>query len=108
MKQSLLELTGISEAEAGLFAEIFLPERPAKGESFIAAGEKGHRVAFVVTGLMRSYYISGKGEEFNKHFFVAETFVAPITSLVTREPSPVHIDALEDTALLSANWDDLM
>jgi len=108
MKQTLVELARISEADAGLFAEIFISAHLAKGESFITAGEKGQRVAFVVSGLMRSYYISVKGEEFNKHFFVAGTFVAPLTSLVTHEPSPVRIDALENTSLLTANWDDLM
>ena len=108
MQQVLIEVTQISEADAHRFSSIFSSAHLIKGELFIAAGETGKRVAFVNEGLLRSYYISSKGEEFNKYFFVAGTFVAPLTSLVTHEPSSVHIDALEDTALLTANWHDLM
>lgn len=102
-----MSATQISDADASLFSSRFHPAQLDKGDLFISAGEMGKQVAFVASGLMRSFYISDSGEEFNKHFFVSGDFVAPLTSLVKREPSPVNIDALEDTYLLAADWSDI-
>jgi CRP-like cAMP-binding protein len=96
LKEVLMSATQISDADASLFSSRFRPAQLDKGDSFISAGETGKQVAFVASGLMRSFYISDSGEEFNKHFFVSGDFVAPLTSLVKREPSPVNIDALEE------------
>lgn len=102
-----MSVAQVSEADASLFSSRFHPAELHRGDTFISAGEMGRRVAFVASGLMRSFYISERGEEFNKQFFVAGSFVAPLTSLVTHEPSPVYIDALEDACLLAADWSDL-
>lgn len=86
---------------------IFAEDSIKKGEDFIREGERGERLAFLKDGLLRSYYISPKGQEYNKHFFTAGSFVVPVTSLVTGQPSPVYIGALEDSAILVASYREL-
>ncbi len=68
----------------------------------------GQSILFLAQGLLRSYYISPKGEEVNKHFFLAGSLAAPLTSLVTKEPSPVYIGALEPSRLLQARYQDIL
>ena len=77
-------------------------------QHFVRAGEVGFDVCFVHEGLLRSYYLSAKGQEFNKHFFVEGSFAAPLASLVTHEPSPVSIDALEATTVLRTSYSNLL
>lgn len=86
---------------------IFVEAEVAKGSDFIREGEVAKQIAFIEEGLLRSYYISPHGLERNKHFFEAGSFVAPLTSLVTQQPSPVYIGALEDSKVLVASYDAL-
>ena len=86
------------------FVALFSPQHLSAGEDFISQGEMGSKVAFLRKGLMRSYYLTPKGEEFNKHFFIAGSFFAPLTSLVLEKPSPLYIGALEDSQLEVADY----
>jgi CRP-like cAMP-binding protein len=97
----------LSEESREAFCSIFKESKIKKGEDFIRKGEMGEGLCFLRSGLMRSYYISPKGEEYNKHFFMPGTFCAPLTSLITKEQSPVYIGALKDTDILLAKYSDL-
>ncbi|MCP4271514.1 MAG: Crp/Fnr family transcriptional regulator [Gammaproteobacteria bacterium] len=101
------KLCNLSKTVLDTFQSIFIDKEIAKGECFITEGDYGDSFAFIKSGLLRSYYISPKGEEYNKHFFLAGSFVAPLTSLVLHEPSPVYIGALESTKIMVANYKDL-
>ncbi len=107
IKQVISQITKLSSPASAAFCGIFSEDRIEKGKDFIREGEMGDRLAFVRQGLLRSYYISPKGEEYNKHFFVAGSFLAPLTSLVTKQPSPVYIGALEGSDILVASYSDL-
>ncbi len=101
------KLCNLSNTTLDAFQSVFIDKEIAKGECFITEGDYGYSFAFIKSGLLRSYYISPKGEEYNKHFFLADNFVAPLTSLVLHEPSPVYIGALESTKIMVANYKDL-
>ncbi len=101
------KLCNLSNTTLDAFQSVFIDKEIAKGECFITEGDYGDSFAFIKSGLLRSYYISPKGEEYNKHFFLADNFVAPLTSLVLHEPSPVYIGALESTKIMVANYKDL-
>ena len=107
MKQFIQEFAGIDDSTAQAFVDLFTYSSLKKGDNFISEGETGHKVAFIKEGLLRSYYISPKGDEYNKHFFLAGVFVAPLTSLVLKTPSPLYIGALENTSLLIADYNDV-
>lgn len=97
----------LSDKALDAFQSIFIDKEIAKGENFITEGDDADSLAFIKSGLLRSYYISPKGEEYNKHFFLAGSFVAPLTSLVLHEPSPVHIGALENSQVMIASYKDI-
>ncbi|MDH3326952.1 MAG: cyclic nucleotide-binding domain-containing protein [Gammaproteobacteria bacterium] len=117
MIENSLEIQGLQETISRVveleenvllaFLGLFQIKVIEKGKSFVTEGEVGDEIAYVTSGLLRSYYISPKGEEFNKHFFLNGSFVAPLTSLVMNIPSPVYIGALEKSKLLVAKYDEL-
>lgn len=108
MLSILVDLCSLGRDVLNSFAAPFKVSVLDRGEDFVRAGEIGGDVCFVHEGLLRSYYLSPKGEEFNKHFFLEGSFAAPLASLVTREPSPVNIAALERTTVLKARYSHLL
>lgn len=107
MIELIKEISGIDENASRKFFDVFRPSTLRRGETFITEGEMGNQIAFLEEGLLRSYYISRKGDEYNKHFFLAGTFIAPLTSLVMKTPSSLYIGALEDSKLLVADFSDI-
>jgi CRP-like cAMP-binding protein len=97
------DICALEDKTLEAFVALFKCRELKKGEDFISEGELGDSFAFIQSGLLRSFYISPKGEEYNKHFFMGGSFVAPLTSLVLNRPSPLYIGALENSELLVAS-----
>lgn len=105
---TLSRLCRLNESQLQPLLEIFRPDALQPGEHFVEAGEKGTAIAFLESGLLRSYYISPDGKEHNKHFFQPSELLAPLTSLVTGEPSPVYIGCLQEARLQIADYATLL
>ncbi|NET74288.1 MAG: Crp/Fnr family transcriptional regulator [Sphaerospermopsis sp. SIO1G2] len=84
-----------------LFQPLFLP----KGNFFVEAGVVPHRLGFVVSGLLRLFYIDPDGNEYTKSFRPENGVIAAYSGLLLQQPSRLHIEALEDTQLLVAHYD---
>lgn len=71
-----------------------------KGDHFVQSGQKPNSIGFVVSGILRLYYINNIGEEFNKSFCVEGDFVASYSALLQNKESRLSVQALENTSLL--------
>jgi CRP-like cAMP-binding protein len=71
----------------------------ARGEHVLREGDRAAHMGFVVTGLVRYYYLVD-GEERTGQFFAEGTFFGDIASFVTGAPSLQSIDALEASDVL--------
>ena len=71
-----------------------------KNEFFIRAGEKCDEVAFVESGVLRSYLNSELGEETTYCFRFPNDLMAPYSSFITGKPSLETIQAISDSELL--------
>jgi len=60
--------------------------------------------AFVVQGLFRAFAMNEKGNEYNKNFFVENTFPGAMTALLTNTPSKLAIEALEDAIIIKIDF----
>lgn len=78
-----------------------------KGAFFLQKGDRPVRVAFVLSGLLRSYYLTPEGEEYVKNFSKPGEFFSDYKSAILNEPSELFIDALEPTRLVSFSYDPL-
>lgn len=104
LQLKLITLCQLDALRVGEFVQLFAAKRIDKAQLYIETGQLADSILYVVEGLLRSYYLSPKGEEINKHFFLEGSFVAPLTSLVTAQPSPVNIACLETSTVLVANY----
>ncbi len=81
------------------------PRRLKKGELFIEAGADARGFGIILSGLMRVYYTDRKGAEATRSFRGAFDIVGAFSELLLGGPSRVSVSALEDTELLTGNYD---
>lgn len=79
--------------------------RLAKHEFFCMAGSIPTTFGFVHSGLLRAYGSDEEGNEYNKIFFDEGTLPGTMAALLTTQPSRFAIQALEDTHMLSIDFD---
>ncbi|MBC8161210.1 MAG: Crp/Fnr family transcriptional regulator [Roseiflexaceae bacterium] len=85
---------------------IFHPRRVERGTMLLHAGDVPHTLLFVVSGLLRLFYLDTAGNEFTKSFCDTNDLVSAYSALLLGTPSRLFIDALEDTTLLVAEYSD--
>lgn len=71
-----------------------------KSEYFIKEGETCKQVAFVLSGSLRSYYISDKAEEITYCITFPNNLMTAYSSFLTEKPTQENIQAVTPTELL--------
>jgi CRP-like cAMP-binding protein len=72
----------------------------AKNEYYLSVGQIENQIGFVSNGSFRWYFIDQKGVEENYHFFLKNNFVVGFDSFITRVPSKMYIQAMEDSEVI--------
>ena len=98
---------GMPEDEQLNFASLFHEKIYKKGDHLIEVGEKSSFIGFITSGLVRFYFITSEGKEFNQTFKKENHLIADHYSLYTDRPTIFSIQALEDTTVLVANYQDV-
>lgn len=86
------------------FRRLFQPATLAKGAYFVQEGNFNDKVAFVLEGVLRAYYLDENGTFYNKTFFIEHSFAASLASILQKIPSYLNFDALLDTRMLVASY----
>lgn len=76
-------------------------------EKILEKGERAKYIYFVNEGLIRSYILTSRGEEFSKSIVNANNFYAPVTSLVTKLPSDLVVESLTRCIISKADYSEL-
>jgi CRP-like cAMP-binding protein len=85
-------------------AEIFRPALVEPDAVLLHASEYPQTLAFIVSGLLRLYYIHDNGDEYTNSFYVENDIVSAYSALLLNEPSRLFIQALEPSSLLVADF----
>jgi CRP-like cAMP-binding protein len=75
-----------------------------KHEAWLPAGQVARHLAFVETGVLRSYLTTAE-REITNGFFLAGSITGAFTSLLTQQPSAWSLQALAPTQLVSFSYD---
>ncbi|MBX3255808.1 MAG: Crp/Fnr family transcriptional regulator [Chitinophagaceae bacterium] len=67
---------------------------------FVKEGEVSHEVGFLVQGIVRAFYVTNEGKEYNKTLFVAPDIIGSYVSLITGKPNRLPQQALTDCVVL--------
>lgn len=78
------------------------------GEFFLRAGDVSDRLCFVNSGLLRFFYTTPDGREFNKSFSRENDFAGAYSAWLTGAPARFSIQALEPCYLLVARFDTIV
>src|SRR5690606_21575847 len=109
--RSIAQVVTLTEEEAEYCRSRFVPKKLRKRQYLLQEGDVCRYTVFVEKGLLRSYTVDDKGTEHILQFAFEGWWMADLYSFFTDEPSPYHMDAIEDSELLMIDresWDSLL
>ena len=86
------------------FSSLFKYQKIKRGEYFCREGEFPENAAFVCNGVLRAFYRTEEGVEYNKTFFVENSFPVSLAAVLQRSKSYLNFQTLEDCELLVVNY----
>lgn len=86
------------------FVNLFQPGTLKKGEYFVEEGLHSSKVALILEGVMRTFYRTSDGVEYNKTFFMENSFVTSLASVLQRTESHLNFQALTDCRILTCDF----
>ncbi|WP_027076261.1 Crp/Fnr family transcriptional regulator [Maribacter antarcticus] len=79
----------------------------SKGVFLLKPGTHVQHEYFVTKGCLKAYYVDHKGKRHIIQFAVENWWIGDFDAFNNRESSKLHIEAIEDSQLLSINYDCL-
>lgn len=101
MKSYLKSFNVLSDEEIGILLQSASTKVIDKYEYFIREGEVCKEVAFIKSGIFRSFYISGKGEEITYCINFPGNMMTAYSSFITKQSTPENIQAICPAELLT-------
>ena len=108
MKNYLKSFNILSDAEISVFESKATYKKLDKGDFFIKEGKTCKEVAFVTSGLLRSFYYSSSGEEVTYCFTFSNSFVSAYSSFLSQNQTAENIQALTSIELLIISRDEIL
>jgi CRP/FNR family transcriptional regulator, cyclic AMP receptor protein len=94
-----------TQYELDLFHSLLKPKKFRKKMFLLRQGEVCRIEAYIVKGCVKKYYIDQHGAEVILQFAVEDWWVSDIGSFAEQKPSNLFIEALEDTELLTIDFE---
>lgn len=90
----------LTEADKAIFRQHTVVKKIRKRQYLLQEGEICKSVAFVSKGMLRSYLVDEKNNEYIIQFAPEGWFISDLCSFVTNDCSNLNIDAIEDSELV--------
>lgn len=105
-KSYLNTLSLIEENVFNMALDFLELKKIKKGDYFLSEGAVCNHIAFIDTGLFRTFFLKD-GEEINSCFCKENSIMSSFDSFVNQSISHEYIQALEDSTILSLSYDKL-
>lgn len=106
IKQTLYQLHPLKETEWNDFSDKLILKSFHKGDFLIREGQVENYIYFLNKGATRHYFLTD-GKEFTVDFQFEGDFATAYYSFITREPSPLFIELLEDAEAIALSYTSL-
>lgn len=106
IKHSIGQLTDFTESEISEFTKLAQIKTFEKKTYFIREGQIPTEFGFVLSGLFRYVYISGKGKEFTKVFMPEKNFISSYSAMISKTTSYFFIEAIEQSKVLIISYNE--
>ncbi|CAL1520471.1 hypothetical protein MMC2321_04236 [Chitinophaga sp. MM2321] len=100
IKQALDKFLPLPATEWNDFSQKLISKKYNKGDYLIREGQVENYIYFLHKGATRNYF-NKEGKEFTVDFHFQGEFVTAYYSLITREPSSIFIELLEDAEVVA-------
>lgn len=100
LKAHILHWVDMEELELEAVSRYFELLDVKKKQNLLKEGQVCGHSYFVVKGLLRLFFINGKGTEQTTQFAMENWWMADYTSFSTKQPSEFYIQAVEPTTLV--------
>ncbi|MCG8575184.1 MAG: Crp/Fnr family transcriptional regulator [Flavobacteriales bacterium] len=100
MREYLESFNLLTEEEIKTALNLTKSKSLKKGDFFIREGKTTNEVAFIVSGIFRSFYHSSSGDEVTYCFTFENSFMTAYSSFITENPTSENIQAISDAELL--------
>ena len=117
IKNYLKSFNILTNEEIENFVQLCTKKDLKKADYFIREGEICKEVAFILSGTLRSYYVTEKGEEITYCITFPNNLITAYSSFITGQSTPENIqaisavelmvvrkDTIDDLALKNPNW----
>ena len=98
----------LTENEISSFERKLTYKKLKKGDFFIKEGKISREVAFVTSGLFRSYYYNQNEEEVTYCFTFSNSFISAYSSFLSQKKTTENIQALADVEMYSISKDEIV
>lgn len=113
-KEFIQNYLSINIIEWKLFESKLTLKEYKKGDVILHQGDICKEMNFINSGLARGYVIDEDGKDFtwsiyfnDKNSHMSNLFAIDYDSFINQKASSLHIEALEDTQLVSVSYDDV-
>jgi CRP/FNR family transcriptional regulator len=107
ISKHIIDHVNPTEAELQLFNSALNKVSVARGQFLLKPGTNVKHEYFVVNGCLKAYYIDDKGHTHIIQFAIENWWIGDFDAFYNQVPSKLHIEAIEDSQLLSINSDSL-
>lgn len=105
--QILNKSAALEQSEIDLITPLFQTEYLRAGDFFIQEGTPHHKVAFVVSGILRRYITTRHGSDVVLQFICEDHFFGDLDGYFKRKPSGANVQAITNCHLLTILMKDL-
>ena len=103
---TLKQITGFTDSELDVVLQYFKQKNYKKKTVIIEVGEVANEVFFVVKGCLRLFCWKD-GAELSTYFFTENMFAGTYDSFISRKPTRIAMETLEDTTVLALSHQSL-
>lgn len=96
-----------TENDIQLFNAVLNEIAVTKGQFLLKPGTNVKHEHFVVKGCLKAYYLDDKGNKHIIQFAIENWWIGDFDAFYNQVPSKLYIEAIEDSHLLSINYDSL-
>lgn len=102
------KLSPIALEELYIIRNIIKIVKYAEGDNFLTPGTSSQKIAFSLSGLAKTFYITEDGKEYITHFAAEGNFVGAYTDMLKNIPSTGYIQAIEPCVFLEMDYQELL
>lgn len=97
----------LTDQEIDIFKSLTRIKSVRKGQFVVEQGEVSRYENFVVQGCLRCYHVDREGKEHIVQFAVESWWISDLQSFLTQSPAHFNVDAIEPSALVQLEYNDL-